>query len=630
MPRVPSCLVVVIVVLVLCAVAPPARAQDLATNVAVYEDPTGLVSFEEARQQVYEPSGDFVNRGYTPSVFWVRLTIAAVPAAIDQPDEPGAGWGIVRMRPVFVDHVELFDPTDTSGRRRLTGDHHEWQHSEHPSLAHTFVIRVGPVPRQIWLRMKTSSAKQLHVQVLPWTAANDRDRQEELQFALLVMLLVALALAALIAAVTTQTTTDYAFAAMQAANVPYAMYVLGYLRPMTAGFVPAPALEIGFSVAVFFGVHLTCWFYYYFVHEHRPSRLGSQLVTAPLFVLPVLLLMTVAGHLETALHLNAYTSLVVPLTTLVAALSCTAWRPDSPTRPALPRWLYLGASLVSVLGSALWFVTAYGWLHSRYFLLYGMIWYTALIGTVTLTVLLIRTRRLAMMRADALRRAEIAESHVRQADRERDDEAQRLSGLTDEVRSGLSVLRMVVGVPAASGEMRAVAEQTLDSLSQALDRCRTRQAVRTADDFADTATAVLPLLEAVRAETLAPDRVIVTVEPEVPDVDTDAVTLRRLLALLVENALMHGAQDAPVDVSATLDRRQGGGVLIWISNLPGIAGWPDAGLVFTKYYRSPSARRLPGSGLGLHLAATLATQLHGQVRYAPTASHVRFVLWLPC
>lgn len=335
MPRVPSCLVV-IVVLVLCAVAPPAGAQDLATDVAVFEDPTGLVSFEEARQQVYEPSGDFVNRGYTPSVFWVRLTIAAVPAAIDQPDAPGAGWGIVRMRPVFVDHVELFDPTDTSGRRRLTGDHHEWQHSEHPSLAHTFVIRVGPVPRQIWLRMKTSSAKQLHVQVLPWTAANDRDRQEELQFALLVMLLVALALAALIAAVTTQTTTDYAFAAMQAANVPYAMYVLGYLRPMTAGFVPAPALEIGFSVAVFLGVHLTCWFYYYFVHEHRPSRLGSQLVTAPLFVLPVLLLMTVAGHLEAALHLNAYTILVVPLTTLVAALSCTAWRPDSPTRPALP------------------------------------------------------------------------------------------------------------------------------------------------------------------------------------------------------------------------------------------------------------------------------------------------------
>jgi len=86
---------------------------------------------------------------------------------------------------------------------------------------------------------------------------------------------VSLALIGGFAAVATPTPTDYAFAAMQAANLPYAMYVLGYLRPLAAGLLPATALDVGFTLAVFAAVHLTCWFYYFFVQEHLPSRLGS-------------------------------------------------------------------------------------------------------------------------------------------------------------------------------------------------------------------------------------------------------------------------------------------------------------------------------------------------------------------
>ena len=118
--------------------------------------------------------------------------------------------------------------------------------------------------------LETTSSTHLHVQVLPWKRATEQDRQDELRSALLVMVLVSLALIGLIAAVATHTTTDYAFAAMQAANLPYAMYVLGYLRPMTAGLLPATALDVGFTIAVFVAVHLTCWFYYFFVQEHLP------------------------------------------------------------------------------------------------------------------------------------------------------------------------------------------------------------------------------------------------------------------------------------------------------------------------------------------------------------------------
>ena len=621
---------IVLAAAALGVLAAPARAQrDLTSNKAVFEDPSGRLTYEEARQQAYQPYRAFLNRGYSSSVFWIRLTVAGVAQPADQRAEPGAGWAVVRMRPVFVDHVELFDPADTIAQRRLTGDHHEWDASEYPSLTHTFVIPVSSEPREILLRLQTSSVKQLHVEVLPWKVAAEVERKEELRAALLVMLLVALAFLGLLAAVATQSATDYAFAAMQAANLPYAIYVLGYLRPLTSGFVPAPVLEVGFSIAVFVAVHATCWFYYFFVREHCPSRVGAALVAVPLYVLPVLLVLTVSGHLPLALHVNAYTILVLPLTSLVAAFSCTAWHAGSPVRPALPRWLYLGASLLGAFGSVLWFVSTIGWIKSTYFLLYGMIWFTALIGIVMLAVLLARTRRNATMRADAMLRAQIAESRALQAGQERAEQSHLLSSLSHEVKTSLSVIRMAIAAPAASTELRAVADQALDSIGRVVERCGDAQSDTAPETFAIGPVMLRPLLDAVRIESDAPSRVVVTTDEYIGDVVTDAVTLRRLLALLLENALMHGAQDAPVDFSASVDRRQAGGLLIWTSNLPGVASWPDPAQVFTKYYRSPGARRLKGSGLGLHLASTLALQLGGQLRYAPTATHIKFVLWLP-
>ncbi|BCS32429.1 hypothetical protein TBR22_A16430 [Luteitalea sp. TBR-22] len=606
-----------------------AHAQDLVTEKAYFEDTTGRLSFEEARQRPYQRYSAFLNAGYGPSVYWIRLTVRAMPAAVDQPDQPGAGWAVVRMRPVFVDQIELFDPADTSGRQRITGDRTDWLDAEHRSLTHTFVISIGPVPRHVWLRMQTTSSRQLHVQVLPWREATNADREDELTAALLIMLLAALALIGLFSAVASRTTTDYAFAAMQAANLPYALYVLGYARPLLAPYLPAVVLDQGFNIAVFIGVHLACWFYYFFVKEHRPSRLGAWLVTAPLFILPALLLVTLAGRLDIALELNACTILVLPCTTLVAALTCRAWDSTAAHRPSVPRPLYLGAALVGVLGSTLWFLTQYGWMKSTYFLVYGMIWFTALIGVVMLTVLLVRTRRVSRVRSEAVLSAQIAESQAQQARQQREEQAQLLSMLTHEVRTGLAVIRMSLGSPGPSSDLRQLAEQSIDSIGRVLDRCDDVQRVEAPGPLPIASHQLRPLLEAVRADAAAPTRVVVAVEDDLHMVETDVVTLRRLLGLLVENALMHGAQDAPVDLSAALDRRQGGGLLIWTSNLPGIAGWPDPRLVFQKYYRSPGARRLTGSGLGLHLASTLAAQLGGHLRYAPTATHIRFVLWLP-
>ncbi|MEY4726525.1 MAG: hypothetical protein RLZ36_1152, partial [Pseudomonadota bacterium] len=68
---------------------------------------------------------------------------------------------------------------------------------------------------------------------------------------------------------------------------------------------------------------------------------------------------------------------------------------------------------------------------------------------------------------------------------------------------------------------------------------------------------------------------------------------------------------------------------IEVSNTPSAAGWPDTEHVFTKYYRSPKALNMSGTGLGLFLVSRLATILGGRCVYAPTPDQVRFILWIP-
>lgn len=111
---------------------------------------------------------------------------------------------------------------------------------------------------------------------------------------------------------------------------------------------------------------------------------------------------------------------------------------------------------------------------------------------------------------------------------------------------------------------------------------------------------------------------------------TDRQLLQTILSNLLDNAARYSDPVTPVELdvqAVTEDGREG--VLFCVSNTPGLAGWPDASQIFSKYYRALGAQRDSGSGLGLFLAQQLACTLQGSLRYQPTDSLVRFKLWIP-
>jgi signal transduction histidine kinase len=114
--------------------------------------------------------------------------------------------------------------------------------------------------------------------------------------------------------------------------------------------------------------------------------------------------------------------------------------------------------------------------------------------------------------------------------------------------------------------------------------------------------------------------------PSPTDLRGDPVRLRQCLLLILTNAEKY----APHGLITVTVRKDGVYGLIEITDEgPGI---PDneKHLVLKPYYRSPTTKNLPGSGLGLHIANVLMTSMHGHIKLtSPPTGGLRATLSMP-
>ena len=86
-----------------------ARAQDQIVDKAYWTDVSGQASFEQAREASYTPYSGVLSKGFNSHTQWIRLRIAAVP-----PD--GQDTLVLRIRPVYLDNITLYDPDAFGGK----------------------------------------------------------------------------------------------------------------------------------------------------------------------------------------------------------------------------------------------------------------------------------------------------------------------------------------------------------------------------------------------------------------------------------------------------------------------------------------------------------------------------------
>jgi signal transduction histidine kinase len=213
----------------------------------------------------------------------------------------------------------------------------------------------------------------------------------------------------------------------------------------------------------------------------------------------------------------------------------------------------------------------------------------------------------------------------------RDEQLQFLHMLTHELKTPLSVIDLVLKSSAPTEKTLGYANRAVADMKSIIERCVDVDRI----DEGKTQLHRLPIrlkpmIEDLLQSSTDTGRIIHVQVDDEWIVDSDPQYLRISLGNLIENALRYGSPDQPVCITARQGSDDNAGQLgIEVSNTPSAAGWPDREQVFTKYYRSPKALNMSGTGLGLFLVSRLATILGGRCVYAPTTDQVRFILWIP-
>ena len=122
----------------------------------------------------------------------------------------------------------------------------------------------------------------------------------------------------------------------------------------------------------------------------------------------------------------------------------------------------------------------------------------------------------------------------------------------------------------------------------------------------DVARYLADLLDRVKL-TLAVERIVTDIAPDLPPVAADDDRLERILLNLLSNALKYSPDDSPVTIRA---RRQGSTIVIAISDRgKGILPEEQAH-IFDRFYRVKGERKVEGIGLGLYITRLLV-EAHG-------------------
>ena len=606
--------------LLVCASGQALASQGLVAT-AYLRDLGGSMTLAQAQAAPgWTPGGEVLALGFLPYPVWLRL---------ETPKHPVGTALRIRIRPAYLDEVRLFVPQPGGAyHERVAGDRWPFSSREQTDTALSFDWPAGlaEVPTPIYLRVLTTSSMTVYAEVLTIAESEDKRDFEQSLFGLYLGLMGATLVWGTWRAITGRDLVFALFSLYQAASTALSFGLLGYasryLFPHGAG---GDAFT---SAALLMASVIAVLFHRGFLKSFSPPRGALAMLDLMLGICVLDIALLLVGQTQLALKTNAL--VVVTCSGLMLfPLAFTVRR----NADKISKQLRIGYGLLSLF-VLLTMLPLIGLVKAGQ----GSLYLTNLHSLMTAAVLgtLVAQRRQqidAQARSDAealiASRAEAKQVHI-----DHDEKERFLAMLTHELRTPLSVIRMVLGssgVDATAERHKQFAHRAVDDINSIIERClQTDQLERGATQQRSLPYELQALAQAVVADHPAGQRVDLRTEPSLPIVKTDALMVKIVLSNLVDNALKYSPEPSVVTLSLQAQARdQVPGILVGLHNLPNRAGRPDPQQVFQKYYRSAGAHASSGSGLGLYLVAGLARMFSGEVVYRADLPDVCFEFWLP-
>ncbi len=600
-------------------------AQDHIVERAWLEDPGRQWQWQDVQKRPFQPYMGMLSEGFGHSVIWLRLRID--PGTHPAPEQD-PGHLVLRIRPVYLDDIRVFDPLAPQGTVGVTGDTHHPRLSDDQSLDFLLRIARGTQPRDIWLRVASTSTRQIDVQALNTTDLNRISHTQQLVFAGYVSVVLLFAAWGITYWLFSREHLIGAFGLMQVSALLYALGALGYWRAFWPPHWSASVLDHITSIFSITAVSMAIFFHVLMIREFSPPPWVQQMHWGMLILLPLKLAGMAVGWTLEALRINMFEVALAPVLFFASALLCRGWSaPEPRQRPVLSRPVVIGFYACMVFVLALAGLSGLGLKNGSEIAPYIVQVHGLLTAFLVLLMLQYRAHVMHQQQRDTALALERSLLQAQQDREIREEQDKLLTMLAHEIKTPLATMHMRLDAHAnGSREIK----QAIRDMNNVIERCL--QTARLGDKQ------LVARIERCDIGALIHDVVLVCPQPGRVDLEmppdlhmqADRQLLFIVLNNLLENACKYAAPETPIQLKVT-PRAQADGTWLQfeVTNQAGPAGQPETDKVFTKYYRSPHARRQAGTGLGLYLVRNLVQVLGGHIDYAPNGTTTRFILQLP-
>lgn len=609
-----------------CANLPQVQAQDLVVQRAWLEDTSEQMDWEAVQKAAMQPLEGVINRGFSSAPLWLRIRIdPARGSHLGAADETL----VLRIRPAYLDRIEVFDSL-TGGQIGILGDR------QHPSLESMqgldFLLPIarGTEARYLWLKLSSSSTRQIYAEVLSLEELS----RSQLRQSMLVSLYLGISLILLIwgwvaGRLQHEKVLSY-FGLMQLGSVLFGLSSLGVLHLLWPHWLEADWLDAAGSGFVIFAVVTGIWFHLTFLRIFQPAPWAMSMLWA-LFVMALFnLTLLILGNVRPALQNNVMLAAAASLVTFVASLSTNVWKLTQAeaaglARPGFSKFWLIGLYSVLLVLLLITTTTSLGWFKANDWAMYASQIQGMMTSLLLLMLLQYRAYALNQQRQQALLALESSRLQIQHEQAAREEQEKLLMMLAHEIKTPLATMHMRLD---PEGQGSAAIRAAMRDMNEVIERCT--QAQRLGDGKLVVNLQDFDLVELVCnsvASAIHPERIKLNVLATLR-VFADPQLMFICVNNLLENACKYAPSEAHIDLECILLPKQGLARLR-ISNPPGKAGWPDADKLFEKYYRAPKAQRVSGTGLGLYLVRNLIHLQGGEVHYLPEEGQICFALDIP-
>lgn len=579
-----------------------------------FEDKTNALSLDQVRDERFTPYTGWLAKGYKSSTYWIKLNIRSSDHDL-----------VLRVRPAFAETIQLYDAQDADSKR-VTGAKYPWKESDIQSYNHNFKLRPFEQEREIYLRIKSNRSYMLSLDVLPISEYLEGDHIEGLLYTGYIVFTLTLGLGLLGAWLANRELVIGMFAIQQFFAFFHTLFVVGYARVFLDRYIDVSTLNfLSYVIVVsypFIGILANKLLFEEYGLKHTYRYIFNGLSIASLLVISLLFF----GHINESLRFNAQLVMAT-----IGTFCLTAWFGTLGSRNHkninLPINVLRAYYTLNIFMWSISILPLLGVVQGEDLTMQAYLFYNVLSGLIFFLLLQYRAR--AIMKNEILKAAALKKEAESEKFR-REDQAKLMAMLTHEIRTPLSVLKLVVDRKVTGSDLEEFANRAVSNIDSIIDKCiQLDQLDLNTLAFNKVSFNFSELLKTVLSETHIEKHFLI-VDDENIVINSDRDIVRVIISNLIFNATKYSKSQSDIVISNVIEgNEQQSKLKFSIQNEIGSNGAPDPSLVFDKYYRGSAAIKISGSGLGLFLVRELTHALGGDVKCYVNQNSITFTVWIP-